>query len=169
MAKVIKGRFTADLQEPVVVFLIGMRINRLLAVRRWLPMAQSMVRMLRELMTNRELGLISYRVLLGWRTIEVVQYWRSYEQLEHYARSRDQVHLPAWQAFNRSVGTDGTVGIFHETYIVHPGTAETLYGNMPVFGLAQATAHVPATGRRETARRRLGGESAPAVPSPSNP
>lgn len=37
---------------------------------------------------------------------------------------------------------------------------------MPMFGLAAATKHVPAMGRRETARRRLGGDSEPAVPSP---
>jgi hypothetical protein len=170
MSTVINGRFTADMKEPIVVFLIGMRINRLLALRRWLPIAVgAMPRMLRELMTQPELGMISYRLLLGWRRIEVVQYWRSFEQLEHYARSRDQAHLPAWQAFNRSVGVDGTIGIFHETYIVQPEAAEALYGNMPVFGLAQATNHVPATGRRETARRRMGGESEPAVPSPANP
>ncbi len=35
--------------------------------------------------------------------------------------------------------------------------------NMPSFGLAKATEHVPATGRRETARRRLGGDSEPAT------
>ena len=38
---------------------------------------------------------------------------------------------------------------------------------MPIFGLAKATEHVPAVGRRETARRRLmQGETESAVPSP---
>ena len=38
---------------------------------------------------------------------------------------------------------------------------------MPPFGLAKATEHVPAIGRRETARSRLmRGENEPAVPSP---
>ncbi len=40
---------------------------------------------------------------------------------------------------------------------------------MPVFGLAAATKHVPAVGRRETARRRLGGEGEPAITSPAQP
>jgi hypothetical protein len=53
--------------------------------------------------------------------------------------------------------------------MVEPGTYEAVYGNMPVFGLAAVAKHVPATGRRETARRRLGGESDPAVPSPVTP
>jgi hypothetical protein len=60
------------------------------------------------------------------------------------------------------------VGIWHETYAVEAGHHEAIYNNMPVFGLAKATEHVPAQGRLETARRRLrGGENEPAVPSPS--
>jgi len=49
------------------------------------------------------------------------------------------------------------VGIFHETYKVEAGAHESVYGNMPLFGLAAAMSHVPAVGRRETARRRMGG------------
>ena len=37
---------------------------------------------------------------------------------------------------------------------------------MPVYGLASAAEHVPATGRKEIARR-MGGESEPAVPTPA--
>jgi hypothetical protein len=61
------------------------------------------------------------------------------------------------------VGKSGVVGVFHETYQVQPGQHEAVYVNMPRFGLANAFAHVPAVGRRATARRRLGGENEPAV------
>jgi hypothetical protein len=47
MARVIPGRFTAQTDEPFVVFLIGMRVNRPLAFRKWAPTA--MGPMLREL------------------------------------------------------------------------------------------------------------------------
>jgi hypothetical protein len=47
------------------------------------------------------------------------------------------------------------VGIWHETYTVSPDQFESVYGNMPKFGLAAAMEHVQAVGRRETARRRL--------------
>ena len=91
----------------------------------------------------------------------------SFEDLEKFARSPNDPHLPAWQRFNRTVGSDGSVGIFHETFIVERGNYEAIYGNMPVFGLAKATEHVRAIGGRETARRRLmRGENEPAVPSP---
>ena len=55
----------------------------------------------------------------------------------------------------------------NEPQVVERANYEAIYSNMPVFGLAKATEHVPAVGRRETARRRLmRGENEPAVPSP---
>jgi len=38
---------------------------------------------------------------------------------------------------------------------VRGGASETVYGNMPPFGLAAATGHGPATGSRAGARGRL--------------
>jgi hypothetical protein len=166
MAHVFSGRYTAHIDEPFVVFLIGMRINKFLAVRRWIPTAQAMGPMLRTLYQHPEKGFLGGEAFLYWRGVALVQYWRSFEDLERFARSPEEPHLSAWRLFNRSIGADGSVGIWHETYLVEPGKYEAVYGNMPRFGLAAATNHVPAVGRRETARRRLGGESEPAVPSP---
>jgi len=85
----------------------------------------------------------------------MVQYWRSFELLETYAKNRDQEHLPAWKAFNQAVASNGDVGIWHETYRVRPGDFECVYNNMPLFGLAKATRAVPATGRLEFAPGRM--------------
>ena len=109
------------------------------------------------------------KISFTWPGIALVQYWRSFEDLERFARAKDEPHLSAWRRFNKAVGADGSVGIWHETFLVDAGRYEAVYGNMPVFGLAAATQHVPAVGKRETARRRLGGESEPAVASPVNP
>ncbi len=95
-----------------------------------------------------------------------IQYWRSFDDLEKFARDKDDPHLEAWRKFNKTIGSDGSVGIFHETFLVDAGKYEALYGNMPILGLAAATSHVPAVGKRETARRRLGGNSEPAVATP---
>ena len=92
-----------------------------------------------------------------------------FEDLETFARSRQEPHLAVWQRYNKTIGSDGSVGFWHETYLVKAGQYEVVYGNMPVFGLAAATRHVSAVGRRETARRRLGGENEPAVVSPPIP
>ena len=167
MAEVAQGRFTAKTDDPFVVFIIGMRINRPFAVRKWLPTMRAMPPMLKELYRHPEKGFLGAEFFIyRWGTA-IVQYWRSFEDLEKFARNPDDPHLPAWQRFNRSVGKDGSVGIFHETFIVERGNFEAIYSNMPVFGLAKATEHVRAVGGRETARRRLmRGENEPAVPSP---
>ena len=51
--------------------------------------------------------------------------------------------------------------------MVGAGKFEAVYANMPKFGLGAATEHVPATGRKETARR-LGSENEPAIALPEN-
>lgn len=147
---VIPGRFTAQIDDPFVVFLIGMRVNKALACRKWLPVANAMPRMLEVLYQHPEKGFLGSETFFRvWPvTLCLVSYWRSFEDLEHFARCKDDPHLEAWRQFNRAIGTDGTVGIWHETYMVQPGQYEAVYGNMPVFGLAAATQHVPATGHR---------------------
>ena len=155
MAEVMQGRFTAKIDEPFVVFLIGMRINRLLAVGKWLPTARAMAPMLRELYKHPEKGFLGGEFFFYGRGPAVLQYWRSFDDLERFARDPDDPHMPAWQRFNREARSSGAVGIWHETYLVEPGAYEAIYANMPEFGLAKATEWVPAIGGRETARRRL--------------
>jgi hypothetical protein len=53
------------------------------------------------------------------------------------------------------VGTNGSVGIWHETYAVSPGTYENVYVNMPPFGLGKAGNLHPASGGRQSAAGRL--------------
>jgi hypothetical protein len=168
MSQVFPGRFTAATDQPFVVFLIGMRVNNMLAFRKWIPVASAMGPMLQTLYTMPEKGFLGGETFfrLPPLMITLISYWKDYEHLEAFARSADDPHLPAWRAFNRAVGKDGSVGIWHETYLVDAGKHEALYGNMPRFGLATAFDHVPAIGRRETSRQRLGGESVPAVESP---
>jgi len=149
------GRYTAAIEGPFVVFLIGFRVNRLLAVRKWLPVAKAMGPMLNELHANPSLGFLAAHSSLYWRGVMVTQYWRSFDHLVAYAQSRDSIHLPAWKAFNQRVGSDGTVGIWHETYQVAKGNYESVYVNMPCFGLAAAGTHEAATGHRRDARSRM--------------
>jgi len=159
------GRYTAQIEGDFVVFLIGVRVNKLLAFRKWVPVVRAMGPMVKHLLSHKELGLLHAETFLYGRGAALVQYWRSFAQLEHFARDPALSHLPAWTAFNKAVGADGSVGIWHETYLVRADQYECVYGNMPRVGLARAGAHAPATGRRETARRRLGMPGEPAVPS----
>ncbi len=73
MPNVIPGRFTAQTDQPFVVFLIGMRINRLRAVSKWLPVVQAMPPMLRELYTHPEKGFLGAQLTVFWRGVLTVQ------------------------------------------------------------------------------------------------
>lgn len=157
-------RLTANLDGEFVLFLIGMRINRPWKPHRWLPVAAAMPRMLRELADRPEAGFLHGEMWFS-RTLVMLQYWRSLDQLLAYAKEREAAHLPAWQAFNRAIGTNGDVGIWHETYVVGPGRYENVYVNMPAFGLGRAGALQPAAGGRQSASGRLratAGEDPPA-------
>ncbi len=157
MAQVIDRRVTAEIEDDFVVFLIGMRINRLRRVGKWLGVFIAMPRMIRELERTPDSGLLGAKLYFsGPRTPMVVQYWRSFEELEAYARSRDNAHWPAWVAFNKRIGSNGEVGIWHETYLVPAGGYECVYNNMPATGLGTVGKLVPAAGRKATAARRAG-------------
>ncbi len=161
MAKVVSKRMTAEIEGDFVVFLIGMRVNRPWKLRKWLPVFFAMPKMLRELQRHPEMGLLGVeQKLANPRAPLIIQYWRSYEALEAFARSKDATHFPAWVKFNRAIGSNGDVGIWHETYLVKAGQYETVYNNMPLYGLAKASSSVPAAGHRATSATRPGREDA---------
>lgn len=153
-------RLTAQLEGEFVVFLIGMRINRPWKIHKWLPVARAMPRMVKELLAKPDAGLLGCEMWPG-RTFLMIQYWRSTEHLLDYANNRDAEHLPAWKAFNQAIGTNGDVGVWHETYVVSPGKSESVYVNMPAFGLGKAGSLLPASGGRETAKGRFRAGAAP--------
>jgi hypothetical protein len=157
MSDIRAERVTAEIGDEVVVFLIGFRINKLWKVHKWLPVARAMGRMLKELEADADAGLLGVESF-GLVNGILVQYWRSFEDLERYAVDKAREHVPAWAAFNQAVGSNGDVGIWHETYRVRPGDYECVYNNMPAFGLAGATRLVPATGRKDSAPGRMAAE-----------
>jgi hypothetical protein len=157
MAKVRTERLTAVSEEGYVLFLIGMRINNVFAIHRWLPVFLAMGRMLPELFKNPQLGFKSYQMWLG-RTLILVQYWESAEKLMDYAKAINAEHLPAWKAFNKAARNTTAVGIYHETYVVDPGKSENIYVNMPPFGFGKVGRLEPAIGKRNTAAQRMTGK-----------
>ncbi|MDH2391405.1 DUF4188 domain-containing protein [Streptomyces sp. HNM0663] len=153
----IEGRMTAASEGGVTVFLIGMRINNFRAVRSWWPVFTAMPKMIRELTREKGRGLLGLQPLLGGpRLLYVVQYWESEEKLLAYASDRDGEHRPAWAAFNRRMREGrGNVGFWHETYVVPAGSYESIYLNMPEFGLGKATGVIPVARRGDRAADRL--------------
>lgn len=147
----------AEIEGDFVVFLIGARFSKLQFVRSILDLGgrRGMKHMLDYLVARPEKGLLAYE--LGLPTI--VQYWRSFDHLEAFARGKDDPHLDVWHQYWRRVGRSGRTGIWHETYLVQAGQYEAIYGNMPPRGLGKAGRLVPAS-EASNARLRL---RAPAV------
>jgi Domain of unknown function (DUF4188) len=145
------GRWTHDDDgRGLVVFLIGMRVNRWRRVRAWWPVSMAMPRMLRELSQDPADGLLGYRLLVGPGGPLVVQYWRDREHLLAFARDPGRSHRPAWQRFNAAArDSGGAVGIWHETFEVPAGGSESVYVDVPagrLAGLAAIHGAVPMAG-----------------------
>lgn len=149
----INRRIAAKIEGDFVVFIIGARINRWWKLVKYPWFATTMSRMLAELAARPESGFLGAE-RLGPTTN--IQYWRSFEQLMAYARDRDQTHFPNWVRFNKEIGSNGDLGIWHETYIVRAGEYEAVYNNMPPLGLARVSRHVDALGQDMTATGRAG-------------
>lgn len=155
MAEIIDRRITAKIDGDFVVFLIGMRINKPWKIWKWLPVAKAMPKMLKELEGKppSETGFLGQMGGFPW----MVQYWRSFDHLEAYAKARNNEHWPAWVDFNRRMkDSRGDVGIWHETYRVRAGEYEAIYSGMPLRGLAKAGQSAAVTGAQDSARQRIG-------------
>jgi hypothetical protein len=154
MSAINPGRMTHEYAGELVVFMIGMTINKWWRIDRWLPVFRAMPAMLAELSKNKDSGMLGYRLIFDLRGPWLVQYWNSLDKLYAYASDRDAKHRPAWAAYNRRArAANGAVGVWHETYLVD--RAESIYVSSPLQGLAKATGIRPVTGRLDTARARV--------------
>ncbi|KRV50809.1 hypothetical protein AQ490_13680 [Wenjunlia vitaminophila] len=170
--KPIPGRTTAALEGDAVVLLIGMRINHFWAVHQWTVVFFSMLRMLRELAKDGSRGLLGRSLVTASpRTYYVVQYWESKEKLYAYARDPGTFHHRMWGFLNRQERAGKArqhVGLWHETFIAPVGSYESIYFDMPPFGLAAATGTLPIERRGRSAAERFAHRPATAAPAEQN-
>ena len=154
MTQVISGRMTHRHDGELVVFHIGMQINRWWRPDLWMPVFGAMPRMLRELSMDPDSGFLGYELLVGAGGPYVVQYWSSIDKLYAYASSPSQEHRPAWSHFNRMARkAPDAVGIWHETFLVE--RAESIYVSTKPMGLPKATELVPVSRGHDRARARF--------------
>jgi hypothetical protein len=152
MGTINQGRWTAQIEGDFVVFLIGARPSKLRLARSVIDLGgrRGMKYMLDHLVANPDKGLLGYE--MGLKTI--VQYWRSFDHLEAFAKNTDDPHLEVWRKYWKRVGKSPRTGIWHETFLVRAGEYESIYGNMPPHGLGKATELIPLAADK-TARGRL--------------
>jgi Monooxygenase af470-like len=132
-----QGRWTAEIDGDFVVFIIGARANsKIQAFKAFTDLGgrRGMNHMLKYLTQHPEKGLLGYATA----GLTVIQYWRSFEHLEAFAKDTDDPHLEVWRNYWRRVGKGTRTGIWHETYLVRAGEYEAIYSNMPPHGLGKA-------------------------------
>jgi hypothetical protein len=164
-----QGRWTAEIEGDFVVFIIGARINsKLQAFKALIDLGgrRGMTHMLKYLTAHPQKGLLGYQ-MAGFT---VIQYWRSFEHLEAFAKNTDDPHLDVWRNYWKRVSKNARAGIWHETYLVRDGEYEAIYGNMPPHGLGKAAHLVPvaeSVGARERLKaiRHVAGSGRPASTS----
>lgn len=81
--------------------------------------------------------------------------WESRERLYAYAAAPDMFHRKAWALINRKEKKSRQyVGLWHEAYVVPESGYESVYADMPAYGLAAATGplSVESWGRRAADR-----------------
>ena len=139
MAGIREGRWTAKIDGDFVVFIIGARIDFKHPIRSFKDLGgqRGMPAMLKYLMERcPEKGLLGYEQV-GLTT--TIQYWRSFEHLERFAKDDSDPHLAIWRSYWKRVGRSGRTGIWHETFLVRSGEYEAIYGNMQPRGLGKAS------------------------------
>lgn len=153
----MKLRQFSNPPQGTVLFLVGMRINKLWAIHKWLPVVIAMPKMIAEQMKNPEIGVIGTpRSFISGRLIQTQQYWRSYDLLEKYAADNNRNHFPAWKKFNKASRDNDAVGIYHETYIIKESSHENIFINLkkPIL-IGDAVGVSDVTSSRDSSRQRI--------------
>lgn len=165
MAQLPHGRWTVDVDGDFVVFLIGFRASPSWKIAKALPLLATMPRMLADLSKDPSKGLLGYRG--GSPFAPIIQYWRSFEDLERFARSPDDRHAQVWREwFRRAQHLNPSVGIWHETYKVRAGEYEAIYQGVAEGSGLLAAGAPRLLGSSSRAARRIGTTESD-VPSPT--
>jgi hypothetical protein len=95
MASTIRDKFTVHMDEPRVLFLVGGHSNTVLAVRDWFWIARAFLNLISYLRKHPETGFLSGHIYLRIFPFGAMlqSYWRSFEDLERFACTKDQPHL----------------------------------------------------------------------------
>lgn len=155
MKDIFPGRYTAEFKDTIIVFVIGMRVNRLFALHKWLLPTFNTLRLWIHVKTNPPKGYLYGYLYLYCRGIGMMQYWHDFTALETFSHDKNQPHYKAWSQLALQTESDKTFGYWHETYEINPNRTEAIYGSMPRFGLAAASNHEQLKIREDSARSRL--------------
>jgi Domain of unknown function (DUF4188) len=141
----------AEMDDGFVIYINGMRLNKLRALPHWLLANWKVAKMFRELEADPDSGFLGYTpIFLGLRKGAAMQYWRSLEDLQRFATDPDGSHVPAWRWYNEKVDPDRGLGFWAQLYVIDADSFETFFRNVPSIGVGKFATMVP---MREHERR----------------
>lgn len=151
MGHAATNRMVADVDGDLVVYINGMRLNRLRAVREWFVAGRKLAAMFERLEADPDSGFLGYQpAFMGLRTGAAIQYWRSLTDLKRFANDPDGPHVPAWRWYEDEVDEGGGVGLWAELYVVEAGSYETFFRNVRDVGLGRVVGVVPDAARERS-------------------
>lgn len=137
-----KGRKAVELEDGMVIYINGIRLNRLRGLPQYLMANWKVAKMFKRLAADPDSGFLGYELaLMGPRHGAAIQYWRSLDDLRRFASDREDMHVPAWQWFNRV--DDGSIGFWSELYVIGLEDYETFFRNVEGVGLSRFGDLVP--------------------------
>ena len=160
MARITRTTVNLTTFPDLVVIYLGMRVRTLRGLKTvasFGPRISAAIKAKPDgLLLHESVFYSVYPLHVGMR-----QYWTDFVSLENWARSLP--HQEWWKEF---LSDSAGVGFWHETYSMRGGI-EAIYDdlNTPV-GLAQFAPMEPARGPMFSARKRLGLQGDPQVPTP---
>jgi hypothetical protein len=154
---VVRGRKTAVIEGDFVVFHIGARPNKQLdQFYKW--MGEATDAMLKEQEENPDIGCLGTEMYFGRKGGILIQYWRSTDHLNKFARSRTNSHAGPWAKLMAKARENADYGFWHEAFEVKAGKYDTVYINCPpmLLGNCRSVNLVQAEGKMQSGAGRLG-------------
>jgi hypothetical protein len=157
--QVISGRRMAKIEGDFVVFHIGARPNNGIdAFFKW--MGDAMDAMTRELEAEQPLGYLGGESYVGLASqgTTMIQYWRSMEHLNKWARNPKNKHASAWAKLMAKGRETNAYGFWHETFEVKANNYECIYVNCPplLLGNCHESELLKVEGQNQSAAGRAG-------------
>jgi hypothetical protein len=108
----------------------------------------------RRAMTEGAGLLNSEAYAIGLNHFGVLQYWRSFDDLDSW--SRRPPHSEWWRSAVERMRLKRDFGVYHETYLVRPSDIESIYLDCSPVGLSSFGTLAEPVGLLTTSRGRLG-------------
>jgi hypothetical protein len=143
-----------DSVDELCLIRLGFQVHRWTALAYASRLAKAIDRSASEAIAAGAGLLRSERFAFGWRHFGVLQYWRSFDDLEQWGRKPP--HSDWWRGAVERGRMKDDFGLYHEVFLVPRAAVESIYLNSEPVGLSAFGTLGEPTGPMTTSRDRLG-------------